>query len=75
MNRTAKPLTSNSRYLTDVQVGERFGVCRTTVWRWTRVDPSFPKPVKVSTGATRWRLADIEAFEAAMDGDHAPHAA
>lgn len=62
----ARPVTDNSKYLTDVQVGERFGVGRATVWRWTR-DQTFPKPVKLSAGATRWRIADIVAFEAARE--------
>ncbi|RUW72455.1 MULTISPECIES: AlpA family phage regulatory protein [unclassified Mesorhizobium] len=63
----AKPVTANSKYLTDVQAGERFAVDRTTIWRWTRTNPAFPKPVKVSAGSTRWRLADIEAFEATRE--------
>lgn len=51
-------------YLSDKQLGERFAVSRITVWRWAKNDPLFPKPVSLSSGCTRWKLADIEAWEA-----------
>jgi prophage regulatory protein len=53
----------SSIYLTDTQVAARFGVHRTTPWRWVQKDPSFPKPVCLSLGCTRWKIADIEAWE------------
>ncbi|MER9856266.1 MULTISPECIES: AlpA family phage regulatory protein [unclassified Mesorhizobium] len=71
----AKPLTPNSRYISDTQAAERFGVDRTTIWRWARTNPTFPNPVKVSAGATRWRIADIEAWEAAREAALNTHAA
>jgi prophage regulatory protein len=52
-------------YLSDKQLAERFSVARTTVWRWMRTDVTFPRPVSLSPGCTRWRLADVEAWEAA----------
>jgi prophage regulatory protein len=55
---------TTSTYLTDVQVAERFGVNRATVWRWAKHNPGFPSPVSLSSGFNRWRLADIEAWEA-----------
>jgi hypothetical protein len=30
--------------------------------------PPFPQPVKISPGCTRWRLSDLEAYEAARAG-------
>ena len=53
-------------FLTDKQVAERFGVSRGTPWRWIKED-GFPPPVKLSAGCTRWRLADIEAWEASRE--------
>jgi predicted DNA-binding transcriptional regulator AlpA len=50
-------------YLSDRQLGERFSVNRITIWRWARTDPTFPKPVKLTPGCSRWRLADIEIWE------------
>jgi prophage regulatory protein len=52
-------------YLSDTQVAARFGVHRTTPWRWIKSDPSFPRPVFLSPGCSRWLLADIEHWEAA----------
>ena len=50
-------------FLSDQQVADRFAVSRVTVWRWTRHNPAFPRPVKLSPGCSRWRLADIERWE------------
>ena len=55
--------TSNV-FLQDKSVAERYGVTRTTPWRWLKSDPSFPKPVTLSLGCSRWKLADLEAWEA-----------
>lgn len=54
-------------YLRDTDVAARFGVSRNTIWRWTRErGPEWPRPVRLSPGCTRWKSADIAAFEAAM---------
>jgi len=53
-------------YLKDKQVAERFGVTRPTVWRWMH-NGDFPEPVRLTKGCTRWRLSDVEAWEAARD--------
>lgn len=53
----AEYFVSNSR------VAARYGVHRATLWRWLKTDPTFPKPVTLSPGCTRWRLADLEAWE------------
>lgn len=53
----------NVIYLTDKQIAERYGVSRQTVWRWVQND-QFPKNVKLSPGSTRWKLSDLEAWEA-----------
>lgn len=50
-------------YLSDVQTGSRYGVHRTTPWRWAKTDPSFPKPVVLSPGCTRWKLSELEVWE------------
>lgn len=50
-------------FMSDRQVAERYGVSAPTVWRWVKDQAGFPQPVKLSPGCTRWRLADLEAFE------------
>jgi predicted DNA-binding transcriptional regulator AlpA len=53
------------RYLSDRQLGERYNVHHLTPRRWVNEDPTFPEPVKLSPGCARWRLSEIEAWEAA----------
>lgn len=55
----------SATYLTDRQIGNRYGVHHLTPRRWLKTDPTFPKPVRLTPGTTRWKLSDIEAWEAA----------
>lgn len=52
------------RYLTDNQLAERYGVHRVTIWRWVKGPNGFPHPVKLAGGCSRWRLSEIERWEA-----------
>jgi prophage regulatory protein len=49
-------------YLRDTEAAHRYGISRPTIWRWVK-NGKFPKPIKLSTGSTRWRLADLESWE------------
>lgn len=51
-------------YLTDAQLAARFGVNRATPWRWVKTEEGFPKPVVFSPRCTRWKLSEIESWEA-----------
>lgn len=57
------PSTETEVYLTAIQVSQRLSVGKATVWRWTKYNAVFPKPVRLTPGATRWRLSDLIAFE------------
>lgn len=52
-------------FVSDKAIAERYGVTRPTVWRWLKTDTTFPKPISLSPGCTRWKLDEIEAWEAA----------
>ena len=54
-------------FLSDLQIATRYGVHRSTPWRWAKTEPGFPSPVKLGLQTTRWRLVDIEAWEAARN--------
>ncbi|MFZ7127719.1 MAG: helix-turn-helix transcriptional regulator [Desulfobacterales bacterium] len=54
-------------YLTDKQVAQRYGVHRTTIWRWVRAG-SFPAPKAISEGCKRWSDNDIAAHEQRVGG-------
>lgn len=59
MSRRAK---GPALWITAEQVADRFSVTPVTVWRWAR-EGDFPKPVRITSNCTRWRLSDIESFE------------
>lgn len=50
-------------FLSDHQVGARYGASRATVWRWLKNNPAFPRPVSLSPGCSRWSIAALEAWE------------
>ena len=56
---------TRSAYATDTTLAAHFGVTRATIWKWVNRN-GFPAPVKLSPQMTRWRWADVEAWEAAQ---------
>lgn len=52
-------------YLSDQMIAGRYSVSRQTVWRWLKTDPTFPKPISLSPGCTRWKASELDAWEAA----------
>jgi len=53
----------NQKFLTDKQVASRYGVTRTSVWRWLKTLEDFPAPVKLSEGCARWTLLSLINWE------------
>ena len=62
MNITVKPVTI---FLSVDQVAQRYGVSTDSIWRWKR-EGKFPAPVRVGSGITRWRLADLVEHESTL---------
>lgn len=54
---------NSTQYVSDSFLANRYSVSRNTVWRWLQ-HGTIPQPVKLSPGCTRWRLSDVEAWEA-----------
>lgn len=50
-------------YLSDIDLSTRYGVHRSTLWRWAKSASTFPHPVTLSSGCTRWKLSELEAWE------------
>lgn len=42
---------------------ERYGVSRETIYKYM-TDYGFPKQIKLTPGASRWDLVEVEAWEA-----------
>ncbi|WGR59780.1 AlpA family phage regulatory protein [Paracoccus ferrooxidans] len=54
----------NEIYLSDVQIAQRYGLkSREVIWKWVKRN-GFPHPIKLSPGCTRWKLSEIEQWEA-----------
>lgn len=51
-------------FLTDLQLAARYGVHRSTLWRWTKKNPAFPRPFTLSPGCSRWKFSAVENWEA-----------
>lgn len=51
-------------FVSDRELAKRYDVSRPTIWRW-RHTRDFPAPIALSPGCSRWKLADVEAWEAA----------
>lgn len=56
----------NESYLSDRQVATRYSVHHLTPRRWLKSDPTFPQPIRLTPGCVRWKLSDLEAWEAAQ---------
>lgn len=54
------------KYLSDKSVAERYDTSRNTIWRWVR-EAKLPKPIKLSDGTTRWKLSDLQCWEAKQE--------
>lgn len=57
------------RYISADQLAARYGVNRSTIWRWASArNGTFPKPVKLGEQTTRWKLEDVERYDAEREG-------
>ena len=57
-------------FFRDTEVANRYRVSRPTIWRWVKKS-KFPKPIKLAGGSTRWRAADLEAWEHTQGSEEA----
>ena len=53
------------QFLNVEQVARRYNTSIASIWRW-KSEGHFPAPVRVGKGCTRWRLSDLEAYEATL---------
>lgn len=59
------------KYLSVKQVAERLGVSIPSVWNYAGNGPysipGFPKPYKLGPHLVRWRLDELEEYEASLE--------
>jgi prophage regulatory protein len=58
-------MSGQQKYLRDTDLATRYSISRSTVWRW-RARGLLPEPIVIG-GSTRWKLSDIEEFDAQRD--------
>jgi prophage regulatory protein len=55
---------NNVIYVSAAQLAVRYAVHVGTIWRWAQTNQDFPRPLNLSYGCTRWRLDEIEQYDA-----------
>lgn len=58
----AEPTPRPLRFMRPAQVAKFLGTSPTTLWRWVRNIPDFPKPIKLGAGTTVWDEAELIAW-------------
>ena len=66
--RSSFQCSDQQKLLTVRDLSRRYDVSVATIWRWSSERDDFPRPLKLGTGCTRWRIQDLEAFEAKVSG-------
>ena len=54
------------QYFSDKSVAKRYEISRASIWRLTK-EGKLPRPVKLTNGTTRWKLTDLEKWEAQQE--------
>ena len=49
-------------YFSISAVAEMFSVSKATIWNWTKNIDIFPKPSKLSSNVTIWKLRDLNRY-------------
>lgn len=55
---------NQAEYIPITRVADRFHTTKHAVYRWLRNDRSFPAPIRLPGGTLRWRIAELDAWEA-----------
>lgn len=58
-------MSDGIKYLNVKHVARRYDVSIASIWRWVSTG-KLPPPRKLTPGATRWFIGDLEAFEATL---------
>lgn len=62
LTQTVTVLSPKNAYFRDIELATRYNVSRVTIWRWVK-DGTFPSPVKLSPGCTRWKGDSVDNWE------------
>lgn len=59
MKRASSSISNTSRAIRLPEVMHLVGASRPTIWRWSKSDPSFPKPFHLSSSITCWDEGEL----------------
>lgn len=59
-------LPEPGEYVSDKFCSHRYEISRATWWRWVR-EGNAPKPYRFTSQCSRWKLSEIEAWEASQE--------
>ena len=54
-------------YSSDKTLAKFYDASRSTIWKWSR-EGKLPKPIKLTSGATRWDNKSVKAFAERLYG-------
>ena len=55
-------------YSSDKTLAKFYDASRSTIWKWSR-EGKLPKPIKLTSGATRWDNKSVKAFAGRLYGE------
>jgi len=55
-------------YSSDKTLAQFYDASRSTIWKWSR-EGKLPKPIKLTSGATRWDNKSVKAFAGRLYGE------
>ena len=56
-------MAAQAAFLSERDVARRYGIHPKTPWYWIH-SRGFPQPIRLGPRCTRWRLEDLQAWEA-----------
>lgn len=53
---------ANEKLLRVSEVAEKFAVSKASIWNWAKDKPDFPKPQKLTSKVTVWKLSELDDY-------------
>ena len=56
-------------FASDKDLSKHINCSRSQVWVLAKQNPTFPKPLRITSGMTRWRWADVLEWEKSLKAE------
>jgi len=54
-------------WLSAAQCAVRYGVTKATIWRWAGNKSGFPRPRRLGSNCSRWKLEELVEWELSLE--------